>query len=314
MRIVITGALGHIGSCLIRILPDIFPDGEIVMLDNLSTQRFCSLFNLPPQGKYHFREADILSTDLDTLFTGADAVVHLAAITNAEGSFAIQEKVEQTNYVGTERVARACIRTGVPLIFPSSTSVYGTQANEIDENCSSHELKPQSPYAESKIRSEQLLRQLGMEQGLNFVICRFGTIFGVSPGMRFHTAVNKFVWQACAGIPLTVWTSAIDQKRPYLDLDDGIRSILFILSGKQFDRQVYNVLTINATVREVIEFISEVIPDVRVSFVDHQIMNQLSYVVSCQKFIDLGFEFKGNLRQKIGTTIELLKGMRTWQN
>ena len=47
MKIVVTGALGHIGSRLIRELPTMFPEAEIVLIDNLSTQRYCSLFNLP---------------------------------------------------------------------------------------------------------------------------------------------------------------------------------------------------------------------------------------------------------------------------
>ncbi len=44
MKFVITGALGHIGSQLIRELPKMFPNAEIVMIDNLSTQRYCSFF------------------------------------------------------------------------------------------------------------------------------------------------------------------------------------------------------------------------------------------------------------------------------
>jgi nucleoside-diphosphate-sugar epimerase len=311
MKIVVTGALGHIGSSLIRALPEHFPEAEIVMVDNLSTQRYCSMFNLPPHGRYRFIESDILTADLDTIFADADVVVHLAAITNAEGSFKIHEKVERTNFVGTERVAKACIRTGTTLIFLSTTSVYGTQGEVVDEECSANELKPQSPYAESKLRAERLLRLLGKEQGLRFIVCRFGTIFGASVGMRFHTAVNKFIWQACAGTPLTVWTSALDQKRPYLDLEDAIRALLFIIERKLFDRQIYNVLTLNATVREVVSTIREFVPDVQVSLVDHQIMNQLSYTVACRKFGDLGFTFKGDMRQRVAESVALLKGIRS---
>jgi nucleoside-diphosphate-sugar epimerase len=312
MKIVVTGALGHIGSRLIRVLPDAFPDADIVMLDDLSTQRYCSLFNLPSHGHYRFLEADILTADLEALFEGADVVVHLAAITNAEGSFAIHERVEQINFVGTERVARACARTGAALMFLSTTSVYGTQAEVVDEECTPHELRPQRPYAESKLRAEQLLKLLERDIGLRYVICRFGTIFGASVGMRFHTAVNKFIWQACLGMPLTVWTSALDQQRPYLDLEDAVRAIRFVIERDLFGGQVFNVLTINATVRQVVDTIREFVPDVRVSLVEHQIMNQLSYTVSNSRFTSLGFHFEGDLRLRVSESIDLFHGIRRW--
>lgn len=312
MKIVITGALGHIGSRLIRTLPDRFPGCQILMVDDLSTQRYCSLFNLPEHGCYRFVEADVLTADLDEIFSGARVVLHLAAITNAAGSFENAAQVEQVNFEGTDRVAQACSRTRVPLIFLSTTSVYGTQEAVVDEYCTAEELKPQSPYADSKLRAEQLLHSLGQEQGLRFITCRFGTIFGVSPGMRFHTAVNKFLWQACMGIPLTVWTSALDQQRPYLDLEDAARAIGFIIDKDLYDGETYNVLTTNATVREIVDAIQECIPDVGVSLVDSRIMNQLSYTVSCQKFISRGFEFKGDLRRRVAESIALLKGVRSW--
>jgi UDP-glucose 4-epimerase len=150
MRIVVTGSLGHIGSQLIRELPSVLPGAEILMLDDLSTQRYCSLFDLPVEGRYRFIETNVLTADLPSLFAGTDAVVHLAAITDATSSFDNQDKVEEVNFSGTERVARACIEAGCALIFPSTTSVYGTQAEIVDENCPVTDLKPQSPYAESK--------------------------------------------------------------------------------------------------------------------------------------------------------------------
>ena len=82
MRVVVTGALGHIGSRLIRELPRAWPGAEIVMLDNLATERYASLFDLPEQGRYEFVEADVLDADLGRVFRGADAVIHLAALTN----------------------------------------------------------------------------------------------------------------------------------------------------------------------------------------------------------------------------------------
>lgn len=310
MRIVITGALGHIGSRLIRELANLGEDLELVLIDNLSTQRYCSLFNLPPGGRYQFLEADILKANLAALFKGAHAVIHLAAITNATESFAIQEQVEETNFLGTEKVAAACMETGCALVFLSTTSVYGTQNETVDEDCSPSELKPQSPYAESKLKAEQLLQRLGESEGLRFIICRFGTIFGTSIGMRFHTAINKFCWQAVMGQPITVWRTALHQKRPYLDLTDAVEAIKFILRKDLFDRKVYNVLTVNASVKTIVDVISEYVADVTIEYVDTRIMNQLSYEVSNQRFINQGFEFTGDLSAGIHDTVKLLRGIR----
>jgi nucleoside-diphosphate-sugar epimerase len=274
------------------------------MVDNLATQRYASLFDLPVSARYRFVEADILTCDLPVLIEGASAVIHLAALTDAVGSFAMREQVEGVNLVGTEKVALACARTGTPLVFPSTTSVYGNQGETVDEEC--HELRPQSPYAESKLASEKLLQKFGTAEGLRFVTCRFGTIFGTSPGMRFHTAVNKFCWQAATGQPLTVWRDALHQYRPYLDLGDATRALAFILRRQLFDRRTYNVLTLNATVAEVISAISTHVPDVRINLVDTPLLNQHSYNVSRERFMETGFEFTGDLRRGIDETLGAL--------
>jgi nucleoside-diphosphate-sugar epimerase len=312
MRIVVTGALGHIGSQLIRELPLALPGAEILMLDDLSTQRYCSLFDLPPEGRYRFLEADVLTANLSSIFSGADVVVHLAAITNATASFEIKDKVEEVNFAGTERVARACLEAGCALIFPSTTSVYGTQAEIVDENCPITDLKPQSPYAESKLKAERLLQTLGEREGLRFIICRFGTIFGTSTGMRFHTAINKFCWQALMGQPITVWKTALNQNRPYLDLSDAIGSLKFIITKNLYDNGLYNVVTVNTSVKEIVDIISLSIPDLEINYVDSEIMNQLSYHVSSRLFTNLGFDFKGDLQQGINETLRLLKQARGW--
>jgi len=310
VKIVVTGALGHIGSRLIRDLPVMFPEAEIVMVDNLSTQRYCSLFNLPTSGRYCFLETDVLKADLASIFERAAVVIHLAAITDATNSFQIKEEVEQVNFKGTEKVAKACRQVDCALIFPSTTSIYGSQAEEVDEDCPNSDLKPQSPYAEAKLKAERLLQNMGKEKGLRFVICRFGTIFGTSIGMRFHTAVNKFCWQAVMGQPLTVWKTALHQNRPYLDLGDAVKAINFIIQKRLYDGRVYNVVTTNTTISNIVNIISGIVPDIAIEHVDTPIMNQLSYHVSNKRFRDLGFEFEADLEQEIGKTIDLLKTAR----
>jgi len=306
MKIIITGALGHIGSKVIQNLPEKFDNSEFILIDNFLTQRYCSLFNLP-KGNRKFIEADILKDNLEKLFDGASVVIHLAAITDAASSFDKKEDVDQVNFVGSKKVAEACYKVGASLIALSTTSVYGTQKSVVDEACTEEELKPQSPYAESKLKMEKCLAELGQSCGLKYVVCRFGTIFGMSPGMRFHTAVNKFIWQASMGLPITVWKTALNQKRPYLDLEDACRAIEFIIVEDLFTNEIFNVLTSNFAVDDIVSAIRKFIPSLQIEFVDSCIMNQLSYCVSCDKFLSKGFEFRGNLEKSVKESIDLLK-------
>jgi UDP-glucose 4-epimerase len=306
MKIFVTGALGHIGSRLIRDFPKIIPGAEVVMLDNLLTHRYCSLFNLPPEGKYRFIEADILKIGLADIFKGANAVVHLAAITDAANSFNNREEVGHVNYNGTVKVAEACMAAGCPMIHISSTSVYGTQNNLVDEECPEEDLKPQSPYAETKLKEERYLQSQIASGGLRYVILRNGTICGISPGMRFHTAVNKFCWQAIMGQPVTVWKTALLQKRPYLDLRDAVGAIAFIIKEDYFNQKIYNVLSDNLTVHDIICHIQRYVPQLSINYVDSEIMNQLSYEVSNERLRKIGFKFRGNIQKAIGETIDLL--------
>jgi UDP-glucose 4-epimerase len=308
-RIVITGALGHIGSRLIHSLaPNDFT--EVVLVDNLSTQRYCSLFDLPNAVPYRFVEADVRTANLNDVFQGADIVVHLAALTNAPASVGNEEQVEAVNHEGTIRVAEACCQNGSRLLMLSTTSVYGMNDALADEDTPMSDLHPQSPYAGSKLRAEQMLHALGRSRGLRYWIGRFGTVYDTSAGMRFHTAINKFCWQASIGQPLSVWRTALDQMRPYLDLDDAIRAMLFVIRRDMFDTRVYNVVSQNATVNEVIQLIRDVVPDVQVTFVDSPIMNDLSYRVSAARLLATGFEFHGDLQSGIRRTLKLLSGLR----
>ncbi len=290
--IVVTGALGHIGSRLVRELDD------VVMIDNLYTQSYYSLFNL---GKHKFIQADIMDIDLYSIFKKASVVIHLAAIVDPENSYNQKELVDRINIDGTEKVALACAKSGCPMIFASTTSVYGMQDNEVDETCTG--LKPQSPYAEAKVEAENILSEM---KELKYTIIRMGTIFGTSPGMRFHTAVNKFCFQSAMGQPITVWRTALNQNRPYLDLSDMIRAVKFITEHNLYTNGIYNLVTVNTTVSKIIDIIKKKIPTLSINYIDTRIMSQLSYTISNQKFKNLGFEFKGDLAKGINETLDLL--------
>ena len=235
----------------------------------------------------------------------SDVIIHLAAITDAESSLDKKDLVMTVNKNGLENVARLATMYKKKLIFPSTTSVYGSKDNVVDETCL--ELCPQSPYAESKIWGEKLLQLLGKKTGLKFVIFRFGTIFGYSIGMRFHTAVNKFIFQAINGQPITVWKTAYQQKRPYCDLNDCVATINYTINHNVFDQQIYNIVTVNHSVKEIIEVIKKYVPKLKIKFVESRIMNQLSYNADNTRSLRRGFKYSGNLDRSIRNTIRKLK-------
>ena len=306
MNICISGALGHVGSELIRNLriPSL---KRVHLVDNFYTQRYASLFNLPDKPHFIFHEADILSENMNSIIKDSDVVIHLAAITDAESSVRRKNLVKVVNKKGFKHIADLSSLYNRPFIFPSTTSVYGSQSQRVDEICT--DLQPQSPYAESKIWAERYLHLLGKRGELKYIIFRLGTIFGYSIGMRFHTAVNKFILQAVMGEDVTVWKTAYNQKRPYCDLNDAIAAINYSINNSVFDNEIYNVVTINSTVKGILDVVKEYVPHLKIKFVESKIMNQLSYEVDNAKSIRRGFTYKGDLKKSINKAIKALQNI-----
>jgi len=296
-QILITGGLGHIGSHLIKTLD---PSYDLTVVDNLHSQRYCTLFDMKRKINFDDTSFGDLSVEYINRF---DAIIHLGAITNAVASFKNREELEYTNIVETKRLIDTVSQSNGPVfIFPSSTSVYGKAKDvmyEDDDN-----VNPQSPYARSKISIEKHIKKT---DNLNYVILRFGTIFGTSVGMRFHTAINKFCYQAAFGQSLTVWKENVNQYRPYLGLDDATQAIEIILKNPKSYNQIYNVLTENYKLSEIVGFIQEK-KKTNIEYVDTPLLNQFSYYVNFDKIKNLGYAPKDSLRDAIGDAMKLLSG------
>lgn len=308
MRVLVTGGLGHIGSKLIREYAE-RDDVELIrIIDNLSTQRYCSLFNLSP-AKYQFIDGDISNKkDLENAMKDIDVVIHLAAITDAPLTIKNPKETFKVNYDYVKNVLETALNSNVKkFLFPSTTSVYGEAIGLVDENSSNEVYKPATPYAESKLKAEKLVQDYS-KKGLNTTVLRMGTIFGTSIGMRFHTAVNKFCYLAVLKKPLTVWENALNQKRPYLGLYDCIRAFIFLeKNGKPGD--LYNVVSGNFTVQEVVDAIKK-FREVEIELTKSPILNQKSYEVSNKKIMNLGFNFKDSLSGGVKATLNYFSGIK----
>jgi UDP-glucose 4-epimerase len=302
MKVVITGALGHIGSALIRNADLVAVADELVLIDDLSTQRYTSLFSLSKAAKFHFLQGDVAARLTGEVLEGAEAVIHLAGTIDPGESVNDPGALFGNNLRITQHVVDQCAAWGVPMVFVSSTSVYTPSSDNVDE--SSTELSPASPYAQCKLQEESyVLEHLGVGQSMVF---RFGTIFGTSPGMRFHTAVNKFCWQAATGIPIEVWSTAMDQIRPYLAVGDAAAALSQAVIDRIFSGRVINAVTCNVTVGDVLDAIRECGRSPQVRLIDSTLMNSLSFSARTDAAQSLGIGFPGDLRTGVRETLALL--------
>jgi UDP-glucose 4-epimerase len=306
MKLIITGACGHIGSYVAENIFKIKKIKKTILIDNLKSNRFCSLFDQKTKNKLEFHLADLTDEKSLDKFRKIDYLIHCASMTNAEKSFGKEKEMYKNNLDCLKTVINFCKKNKVKLIHLSSTSVYGKQAALVDETCEKKYLKPQSPYAKIKLIEERMLKK---EKKLNYTTFRFGTISGISKGIRFHTAVNKFCLNAAINEDITVYQTALHQYRPYLSLKDAFKTFKFCIEKNFFKKDIYNALSGNFTVHQILNKVKKYKKNLRIKFVSSPIMNQLSYHVDNKKLSEQGLQLSHKIENDIKDTINLLKNI-----
>jgi nucleoside-diphosphate-sugar epimerase len=306
MKILITGGLGHIGSYLLENIHKIKYIKKIYVIDNLSTNRYCSLFNLPKtRKKIYFYQKDLATNNALKNFTKVDVIINLASLTDAEGSLKIKNKIYKNNLSIFNNVLNYCKKNSSKLIHISSTSVYGEQKGLVNEGCK--KLRPKSPYAEIKVKEENILKM--NKNKIKFVTYRFGTISGISKGMRFHTAINKFSFYLLLKRPLPIWKSMMNKPRPYLSLKDAFKVIKFTIEKNFFDNETYNILSHNLTLRKIISYFKKCKKTIKIKYEKSKLINQYSYKISNKKFTRKAFLLKSNIYYDIKSTLKIFRNI-----
>ena len=308
MKVLITGACGHIGSYLLENIYKIKKVKKTILVDNLESNRFNSLFNNLKKNNLSFFKRDLNDKNALKDFKNVDVIVHLASMTNAEKSFGKEKQMFSNNLNCLDTVIKYCIKNKTKLIHLSSTSVYGKQTEIVDEDCEEKFLIPQSPYAKIKLIEEKTLMKY--RKNLKYNTFRFGTIAGVSKGIRFHTAVNSFCLNAAIEEKIKVYKTALNQYRPYLTLQDAFKLFKFCVEKDFFQNDIFNVVSNNFTVGQILKKIKKFKKKIRVDYVNSPIMNQLSYHVDKSKLSKQGLVLNSNLEKEINDTLNLFKNAK----
>jgi nucleoside-diphosphate-sugar epimerase len=214
--------MGYVGPVVVRHLRAALPGAVIEGYDSGFFGPCLTGTDVLPEcllDEQHF--GDVRSFD-GALLAGADAVVHLAAISNDPIGNAFERVTYDINHVATVNLARMARAAGVgAFVFASSCSMYGASDHQPCTERST--LQPLTPYAKSKALAERDL-QGQAAPGFRVTSLRFATACGMSPRLRLDLVLNDFLACAVAGQTITVLSDGTPW-RPLIDVADMARAV-----------------------------------------------------------------------------------------
>jgi len=128
--------------------------------------------------------------------------------------------------------------------------------------------------------------------------------------MKFHTAINKFCYSAATGSPLIIWKENYNQIRPYADIEVVFKFILSSLTKaitSEYWNNIYNVVSANMELKDIISIIKGIEKNTKLNFVKGPLINQHSYDVSTEKLEKTGFTITNRIEDSIGDIMNSLK-------
>ncbi len=242
-RILITGGAGFIGSHLAEHLLN--AGKQVAVLDDLSTGRFENISHLVGRPGFSFAIASITDTPvLDRLTSESQAVVHLAAAVGVKLVVEQPVRTIETNVMGAEAVMKAAARYRAKVLIASTSEVYGKGVRAPFREDDDVVLGPTSrnrwAYAATKMVDEFLALAYNQVYDLPVVIARLFNTVGPRQIGRYGMVVPRFVRQALAGEPITVYGDGA-QSRCFCDVSDTVRALEALLECEDAVAQVFNV-------------------------------------------------------------------------
>lgn len=242
-KILVTGGAGFIGSHVVRLFVEKYPDYLIVNLDALTyAGNLENLKDVEERPNYIFVKGDICDYDLVAkVFAeyGIDSVIHLAAESHVDRSIRDPFTFARTNVMGTLTLLQAAkLTAGFKRFYHVSTDeVYGSL--EMDGSFFTEETRydPHSPYSASKASSDHFVRSFHDTYGLPVVISNCSNNYG--PYQFPEKLIPLFINNIRLGKPLPVYGKG-ENVRDWLYVEDHARAIDLIFHEGS-DGETYNI-------------------------------------------------------------------------
>lgn len=303
-KVAITGGGGYVGSQLVPYLID--HGYEVTVLD-LFWYGDDVYPDVKDKSKLHKVKGDIRNpADLKKAFTGQDAVLHLACISN-DPSFELQPNLGKTiNYDCFGDIMKTVKDCGVKrFIYASSSSVYGVKDTpNVTEEAT---CEPLTDYSKFKLMCEHDLQEADMGN-VEWSIIRPATVCGYGARLRLDLTVNILTISALAKKKITVHGG--DQLRPNLNIKDMVRAYATFLAApkEKIHRKVFNVGFENRSVGDIAKMAFKVVNDKSVEVVVEPTKDHRSYHVNSDKVArELGFKPEYTIEDAIESLVEAYK-------
>ena len=243
MRVLITGGAGFVGSHLTDLL--LARGDQVLVLDDLSTGRHDNIRSHIGDPNFEFMLGSILNEALvDDAVRRADAVLHLAAAVGVELIVGRPLESLATNIRGSEIVLEKCHKYGRKVLVTSTSEIYGKNDSDLlsedDDRILGSPLKTRWSYSEAKAIEEVLAYSYWREKGLPAVIVRLFNTVGPRQVGFYGMVVPRFVEQALAGKPITVYGDGT-QRRCFCHVADVSQALIGLLDSREAEGQVFNV-------------------------------------------------------------------------